>query len=393
MDWAESCSGIRNTTLGSLSPIQDDPVEAAHFLSLIDFTPVLSILLGYYCEEWRSRHPPEAMLRLVAYRIVKGFVYLTDLWRDLKARPEVALRLGFTRVPSYGAIWHFINIRLGADGFERIRVAVLRLVEEACAKRGSAWSGRVSVDATPMEALRGDKEAAYNGYYRMLCYLVHKVVDCTSHLTLTWHVAPGDVDEGGLLTALILKARSFGFKIREAFMDNGYTSLQNYASLWHMGVKAWIGFRRKARRGWRGKLKTLRLRYRKMYRKGLLSAEAIRSLRFDPKPERISLNKLLLALFLTGQHEYVGAYLRNLSLEAHRKLRKRWLKKYHGKRNMVEGSNGHHKTQLNLDRLSAKGLEKAKSHASQVFLTEAIVAYGKVQRGATSNLTRMAELI
>ena len=376
-----------------MSPIQDDPVDAARFLSLIDFTPVLSVLLGYYCEEWRSRHPPEANLRLVAYRMIKGFEYLTDLWRDLKARPEAALRLGFTRVPSYGAIWHFINIRLGVEGFERIRVAVLRLVEEACAKHGSAWNGRVSVDATPIEALRGDKEAAYNGYYRMLCYLVHKVVDCTSRLTLTWHVAPGDVDEGGLLTALILKARSLGFKIREAFMDNGYTSLQNYASLWLMGVKAWIGFRRRARRGWRGKLKTLRLRYRKMYRKGLLSTKAIRSLRFDPKPGRISLNKLLLALFLTGQHEYVGAYLRNLSLKAHRKLRKRWLKKYHGNRNMVEGSNGHHKTQLNLDRLSAKGLEKAKNHASQVFLTEAIVAYGRVQHGTTSNLTRMAELI
>ena len=393
MDWAESCSGLRDTTLGRLSPIQDDPVEVARFLSLIDFTPVLTILLEYYCEAWRSRHPPEAMLRLVAYRMVKGFAYLTDLWRDLKARPEVALRLGFTRVPSYGAIWHFINERLRAEGFDRIRVAVLRLVEEACAKHGSAWDGRVSVDATPMEALRDDKEAAYNGYYRMLCYLVHKVVDCTSHLTLTWSVTPGDVDEGGLLTALILKTRSLGFKIREAFMDNGYASPQNYASLWLMKVKAWIGFRRKARRGWRGKLKTLRLRYRKMHRKGLLSTKAIRPLRFDPKPERISLNKLLLALFLTDQHEYVGAHLRNLSLKARRRPGGRWLKKYNGKRNMVEGSNGHHKTQLNLDRLSAKGLEKAKSHVSQVLLTEAIVAYGRVQHGTTSNLTRIAELI
>jgi hypothetical protein len=332
------------------------------------------------------------MLRLVAYRMVKGFVYLTDLWRDLKARPEVALRLGFTRVPSYGAIYHFINTRLKAEGFERIRVAVLKLVEEACVKHGSAWDGRVSVDATPMEALRGDREAAYNGYYRMLCFLVHKVVDCTSHLTLSWCVAPGDVDEGGLLAALLLKARSLGFKVREAFMDNGYASSENYASLWLMRIKAWIGFRRKARRGWRGRLKTLRLRYRKMYG-SLLSTKAIRPLRFDPKPERNSLNKLLLALLLSGQHEYVGAYLRNLSLKAHRKLRKRWLKKYHGKRNTVEGSNGHHKTQLNLDSLSAKGLEKAKNHVSQVFLTEAIVAYGRVQHGTTSSLTRMAELI
>jgi len=80
-------------------------------------------------------------------------------------------------------------------------------VEEACAKHGLAWDGRVSVDAMSMEALRGDKEAAYNGYYRMLCYLFHKVVDCTSHLTLTWSVTPGDVDEGGLLAALLLKAR------------------------------------------------------------------------------------------------------------------------------------------------------------------------------------------
>jgi len=392
LDWAESCSGLQDTTLGCLGPIQDDPVEAAHFLSLIDFRPVLTVLLEYYCEAWRSRHPPEAMLRLVAYRMIKGFVYLTDLWRDLKARPEVALRLGFTRVPSYGAIYHFINIRLEAEGFERIRVAVLRLVQEACARHGSTWDGRVSVDATPMEALREDEEAAYNGYYRMLCFLVHKVVDCTSHLTLAWCVTPGDVDEGGLLPALLLKTRSLSFKVREAFMDNGYTSPQNYASLWLMGVKTWIGFRRKARRGWRGKLKTLRLRYRKMRGKGLLSTKAIQFFSLDPGPERNSLNKLLLALLLSGQYEYVGAYLRNLSLKAHRKQGERWLKKYHGKRNIIEGSNGHQKTQLNLDRLSAKGLEKAKSHVSQVLFTEAIVAYGKVQHGVTSSLTSLAEL-
>ena len=98
-------------------------------------------------------------------------------------------------------------------------------------------------------------------------------------------------------------------------------------------------------------------------------------------------------MFLTDQHEYVGAHFRNLSLKARRRPGGRWLKKYDGKRNMVEGSNGHHKTQLNLDRLSAKGLEKAKNHVSQVLLTEAIVAYGRVQHGTTSNLTRMAELI
>jgi len=42
----------------------DDPVEAARFLSFLDLSPILAVLEGFYCEPWRQRHSPDAMLKL-----------------------------------------------------------------------------------------------------------------------------------------------------------------------------------------------------------------------------------------------------------------------------------------------------------------------------------------
>ena len=68
------------------------------------------------------------------------------------------------------------------------------------------------------------------------------------------------------------------------------------------------------------------------------------------------------------------------------------LRRYYAKRNIIEGSNGHQKVWLRLDRLPAKKLQTAKNHVAQLFLTEAVIAYGRVTNGRTRNLTGVAEL-
>ena len=78
---------------GFINPTPDDPVEAARFLSFLDLTPILVVLEGFYCEPWRHRHPPEAMLRLYALHRLKRCRFLTDLWRLLD--DDVLRLLGF----------------------------------------------------------------------------------------------------------------------------------------------------------------------------------------------------------------------------------------------------------------------------------------------------------
>lgn len=359
-------------------PHQDrDLIESARFLSLLDLSALIPMLASYY--KRTPTYPLDAMLRLLAYRVLRGHLYLSALWRELTAKPDLASLLGFSRVPSYQALWHFINVRLRAEGFEKLRFHLLELIREALKSQGVGMGLEGVVDATPIVSRNHD--AVYNGYYKATCYLAHKLLDAATGLTLAWLLTPGDMDEGGLLVTLLCRVRGLGFKLRRLYADNGYSSPWNYAMLWLMRIKPWIGFRRKAKPSWRGRLRTLRLRYRKMIR-GRLNANV----------RTLPLRKLLMGLMAHGQEEYVGAYIRNLSLTEYKRNKPRWLKRYRTNRNIIEGSNGHQKIWLRLDRTPAKKLQTVKNHVSLLFLTEALVAYGRVNTGRLTNLTGTAEL-
>jgi hypothetical protein len=360
-----------------LQPRQDqEPVDAAYFLSLIDLSALIPVLASYYRR--KPEYPLEAMLRLLAYRVLRGHLYLTSLWRELSTKPELVSLLGFGKVPSYQALWHFINVRLKAEGVERLRFHLIKLIHDAMNSYGVRMGFDGVSDATPIASC--NRDAAYNGFYEVTCYLTHKVLDAATGLTLAWLLTPGDVDEGGLLVTLLCRVRGLGFRLRRLYADNGYSSPWNYAMLWLMRTRPWIGFRRNAKPGWRGKPRTLRLRYRKKV-----------TGRLKVNVRTLSLRKLLMGLMAHGQEEYVGAYIRNHSHAEYKRNKARWLKRYRTNRNRIEASNGHQKTWLRLDRTPAKKLHTATNHVSLIFLTEAIVAYGRIMNGRATNLTGVAQ--
>lgn len=203
-----------------------------------------------------------------------------------------------------------------------------------------------------------------------MCYLVHRLVCCTTNLTLSWAVTPGNVDETYLLPSLLVKALFLEVTPQEAVFDNGYASLWSYTLLGLLGVKPFIGFRKKAKPNWRGKPKTLKLRYRKMVNAGVLKRDRLQALDLDPDPDKNSLEKNLSGLMIAEQHEYVGAYYRNLSLNQFNEDGESWLNLYTTMRNMVEGSHGHQKDWLDLDNLRDRGLQKAKLHTALSMLSE-----------------------
>jgi hypothetical protein len=120
-----------------INPTCDKTVDAVRFLSLLDLTPVLALLEGFYCEPWRHRHPPEAILRLVALYKLKRLRFLTELWRLLD--DETLRLLGFRWRPSYKTVWHWLNRRLGPEGLEVLRAALMKAISEAngCLHQGS----------------------------------------------------------------------------------------------------------------------------------------------------------------------------------------------------------------------------------------------------------------
>jgi len=64
---------------GFIDPTPNTPVDAVKFLSFLDLSPVLAVLEEFYCESWRSRHPPEAMIRLFALYKLRRYRFLTEL--------------------------------------------------------------------------------------------------------------------------------------------------------------------------------------------------------------------------------------------------------------------------------------------------------------------------
>jgi hypothetical protein len=308
---------------GFIDPTPNTPVDAIKFLSFLDLSPVLAVLEEFYCESWRSRHPPEAMIRLLALYKLKRYRFLAELWRQLD--DETLRLLGFKWKPSYKTVWHFLNKRVGPEGLEAIHAALIKAINQALTAQGVHLGERIAGDATPVQAKRTDKEAAYNGYYKKHCYLVHRIVSYKTNLTLEWLITPGNIDEAQLTMPLLAKALFDGIRPKEAVFDNGYANYWNYEIANLLCIKLLIGFRRRAKLSWRGKPKTLKLRYRKMVKAGKLDVQKLEELGMHPDPDRNSLEDVLCALAIAGQHEYVDAYYRNLSLSEFRRDRRSWL--------------------------------------------------------------------
>lgn len=182
------------------------------------------------------------------------------------------------------------------------------------------------------------KDADYKGHYKIRCYLVHRLICAKTGLTLNWIVAPGNVDEGQFMLPMLAKTLADGFKPSVLIVDNGYAHFFNYEIPNLLGIKMLIGFRKTNKFSWRGKPKTLRLRFRKMLKAGRLTAHKLAELGMDPDPEKNSLEDVVCALAIAGQHEYVGAYYRNKSLACFQRDRKAWQALYGPPRSFIEGT-------------------------------------------------------
>jgi hypothetical protein len=146
----------------------------------------------------------------------------------------------------------------------------------------------------------------------MNCYLVHHLICAKTGLTLNWLVAPGNVDEGQFMLPMLAKTIQTASNHILLVLDNGYAHFFNYEIPNLLGIKLLIGFRKKKNKfSWRGKPRTLKLRFRKMIKAGKLTKEKLTEIGMDVDPEKNSLEDVVCALAIAGQHEYAGAYYRN----------------------------------------------------------------------------------
>jgi hypothetical protein len=189
---------------------------------------------------------------------------------------------------------------------------------------------------------------------------------------------------------MLAKTLADGFRPELLTIDNGYAHYFNYEIPNFLGIKLLIGFRGKNKFSWRGKPKTLKLRYRKVINADKLTVQKLAELNMQADVEKNRLEDIVCALAVAGQHEYVGAYFRNQSLSWFRRDRRGWLSLYAAPRSVIEGTHGHQKDWLDLHGLVEKGLRKARVHAALCMLCEATVALVRVQYGCVESLTSQA---
>jgi hypothetical protein len=103
----------------------------------------------------------------------------------------------------------------------------MEIVNQTHANQSIPLAETVAGDATHIHAKPQDQEAAYNGHYKMRCYLVHHIICAKTSLTLNWVVAPGNVDEGQFMLPMLAKAMADGFKPKVLIVDNGYAHYFN----------------------------------------------------------------------------------------------------------------------------------------------------------------------
>jgi len=371
-----------------VDPAPNIPIDAVQFISLLDLSPIVNTLRRFYIEPYKIRHPPEAFLKLLALQKLKRYKFLTELYRELD--DQTTRLLGFKHKPSYKTLWHWLNKRVGPDGLEIVHTEMIKIISQTLAAQVTQMGKIVCADATHIAAQSSDKQAAYNGHYKMRCYLLHHLICAVTGLTLNWVVTPGNVDEGQFMVPILAKTLADDFKPELLALDNGYAHYFNYEIPNFLGIKLLIGFRKRNKFSWRGKPKTLKLRYRKMIKAGKLTLGKLAELGMQPDPEKNKLEDIVCALAIVGEHEYAGAYFRNQSLAWFRRDRKCWLSLYSSPRSVIEGTHGHQKDWLDLDGLMEKGLRKARLHAALCMLCEVAVALTRVQNGCVRALTSQA---
>lgn len=247
---------------GFIDPTPNRPVDAVQFISFLDLSGVVALLRRFYREPYKIKHPPEAFLRLLCLQKLKRYKYLTELYGELD--DQTVKLLGFKYKPSYKTLWHWLNKRVGPDGLETIHTQIIKLINQALTTQGIHMAKIISGDVTHIRAQRQDREAAYNGHYHINCYLLHHLICAATGLTLNFIVAPSDVDEGQFMVPMLAKTIVDGFRPELLTLDNGYAHHFNYEIPNLLSIKLLIGFRRKNKLSWRGKSKTLKLRFRKM---------------------------------------------------------------------------------------------------------------------------------
>ena len=368
------------------NPTKDRPMSTAEFLSHLTPTSAVSVVLETYERHEVVEERLPKRVRAVFLMLFKRFRHVSQLYSHLRAEPEDAVLLGYeidgngkVQLESYETLRQFINERLAGlwkvliDAFLKELVSVLR-------SEGVSIGSESSEDATFLKAVKGDKEAEYNGYYKANGYKVDMAVENKHNLPTRIAFLDGNDAEGRCLPDSLQHLHEIGLLPDRMYIDGGYTSYENIAIA---EIKYGVELSYRIEKDWVINPKGFEGHLRDLYQKHWKDAE------FKPK---VSTHYILSFLLTRGHMEEVGAHFRNMRMAEYEEASDSYLDAFH-QRNIGEGFNGYAKDQIDLERDVPKGMEKVRIHALSRICCIIVAALTRAQNGVFEDLGSIAYIV
>jgi hypothetical protein len=360
---------------GFQDPDPVHPVDAGEFLARLDTRDLAARVWRRYSKPQQVRWDPEGMLRVVLYFGIKGYQHLTQAWRDLHHRPELAWSFGLEGVPPYKTLWHFVHKRLGLEGVRELFSRLVELVVSEGRARGLPLGDVVSVDSMPIETCLRDKRAQYNPYYEVRGYKAHNVVDSHHGVPLDFKLTVLNRSEDQELPDALRRVRGRGCPIENVLADTAYNSQGNFSIVCQeLRARLWTRFSKTAVIDRLGEVERLWNRYERCWKD-------------DGYEPGVSFERRLEYLYCKGGiHRLdVGRYYRNESFRVLLSDPERYEEMYN-RRTLIEGNQGYWKQHIGMTKLEGRSMEFIEVRITVRMIGILAVALTRLQNGMRSGL-------
>lgn len=366
-----------------VNPSEKLPVKIEIFLRHLDLSNVISALQELYKEEYRFKFPMDAMLKTMIYFKLKPYKFLTDMWNDLIASPNLADDLGFKEIPNYNTLYHFLIKRLNSKGTKLVLDAFVEANRKELQKHGITLGKEIVLDASPIPAKKKDKQADWNYHYKMWCYLWHNLRCMHTGLPLNFHITNGREDESHFLAPFVLKLKTKQYidPVR-IYIDCGYAGFENIA---RMNVYFDIDVVCNIAKSWKiselGTETEIWRRYSKLWKQPYFKLKA-------------DFEYIQYTMMLSGGRRFkqVGMYYRNNILTRYEECPDGYMDDYHY-RNRIENNHGTEKRKTEIKNIEAKSIERITTHIGMHLIALHAIALCRLQNGITVGLTNLAGLV
>lgn len=221
------------------NPDTDNPMKLTLFLSFLDITVLEDAMKPFYKRQASIKYLG-SMGRTLVFMKVKGLTPAKTV-NYLKTHPYDAELLGYQQnmdgsfeIPCGETIRLNLKNRFGVKGVKKIDQAIFIALRVAAGKLDVDLGDCCGSDAFPVKSVSSDKDADYNGHYKVTGYKVATTESYnpeTGIVPLVGDVIAINEDEGKTLLPHMKQLNKNGIHVNDLFVDGKYATISNIAQI------------------------------------------------------------------------------------------------------------------------------------------------------------------